>query len=153
MSTRKFLTIFAAAAAALTAIPADATPGSGAASTIVARGVTAEKIKSHSSNQPYDVVVQQITIDPGGKTGWHTHPGNAIAVVKSGTLTIYNGNDPSCTPHNYSAGQVYLDPGDGFVHLGRNETAMPLEIVVTYLDVPPGGSVRVDAADPGTCAL
>ena len=154
MSKKRNLSILVAAAAvAMIALPAGATPGSGAAGTILARGAATEKVKSHS-NQPYDVVVQQITIAPGGHTGWHTHPGNAMAVIKSGTLTIYDGDDPSCTGRDFGAGQVYLDPGRGHVHFGRNlSVTTPVEIVVTYLDVPLGGSVREDAANPGNCAF
>lgn len=151
MSKTRYLAILAVAAAALAAIPAGATPGSDASGTIIARGQATEKIKSQS-NRPFDVVVQQITIAPGGHTGWHTHPGNAVAVVKSGTLTIYDGDDPSCTGRDFTAGQVYLDPGRGFVHFGRNlSVTVPLDIVVTYLDVPLGGSVREDAPSPGNC--
>jgi quercetin dioxygenase-like cupin family protein len=147
----KCLSLLVVAAATLAAIPASATPGSGASGTVIARGVATEKIKSQAK-RPFDVVVQQITIAPGGHTGWHTHPGNAIAVVKSGTLTIYDGDDPSCTGRHFSAGQVYLDPGGGHVHLGRNEsTTTPLEILVTYLDVPLGGGVREDSGNPGNC--
>lgn len=147
----KSLCLFLAATAALVAVPAAATPGSGASGTILARGVATDKIKSHS-NRPFDVVVQQITIAPGGHTGWHTHPGSAVAVVKSGTLTIYDGDDPSCNGRHFNAGQVYLDPGRGHVHIGRNEnTVVPLEILVTYLDVPLGGGVRQDVEKPGNC--
>jgi quercetin dioxygenase-like cupin family protein len=138
--------------AALTAGIAIATPGSGATSTILARGLATEKVKTQG-NQPYDAVVQQLTIAPGGTTGWHTHPGNAIAVVKAGALTIYDGDDPSCAPHTYSAGDVYIDPGHGHAHIGRNEGTVPLEVFVTYIDVAPGGPVRVDAADPGNCSF
>ena len=75
-----------------------------------------------------------------------------MAVIKSGTLTIYDGDDASCTGRDYTAGQVYLDPGRGHVHFGRNlSVTVPLEIVVTYLDVPLGGGVREDAASPGNC--
>ena len=153
--SRKYLSVVVAAVVALVAVPAAATPGSGVDGPIVARGATADKVKSHSHG-PYDVVVQHITIAPGGHTGWHTHPGNAIAVVKSGTLTIYDGDDTSCTGRPISAGQVYLDPGRGHVHIGRNETDKTLkpetlEIVVTYLDVPVGGGVRQDAPSPGNC--
>ncbi len=147
----KCLSLVVAVTAALVAVPAAATDGSGASGTVLARGTATEKIKSHS-NGPFDVVVQQITIAPGGHTGWHTHPGNAVAVVKSGTLTIYDGDDASCTGRAFEAGDVYLDPGRKHVHLGRNESATdPLEIVVTYLDVPLGGGVRQDAENPGNC--
>ena len=139
------------AATAVTGI-AVATPGSGASGTILARGLATEKVKTRG-NEPYEAVVQQITIAPGGHTGWHTHPGNAIAIIKAGTLTIYDGDDRSCTPKTFSAGDVYIDPGYGHVHIGRNEGTEPLEILVTYVDVAAGnGPVRIDAEDPGNCS-
>lgn len=139
------------AATAVTGI-AVATPGSGASGTILARGLATEKVKTRG-NEPYEAVVQQITIAPGGHTGWHTHPGNAIAIIKAGTLTIYDGDDRSCTPKTFTAGDVYIDPGYGHVHIGRNEGTEPLEILVTYLDVAAGnGPVRIDAEDPGNCS-
>jgi quercetin dioxygenase-like cupin family protein len=156
MRSRTYLALVAllvATVPALVAMPATATPGSGASGTILARGLSVDKVKTRG-NQPYDVVVQQITIAPGGHTGWHTHPGSAIAVVSSGTLTIYDGDDASCTGREFAAGNVYLDPGYGHAHLGRNEsTTTELSIVVTYLDVPIGGTVRLDVDDPGNCSF
>jgi quercetin dioxygenase-like cupin family protein len=147
------LTVLAMVGAALMAGIAIATPGSGATGTILARGLATEKVKTRG-NQAYDAVVQQITIAPGGHTGWHTHPGNAIAIIKAGTLTIYDGDNRSCTPRKYNAGDVYLDPGYGHVHIGRNEGTVPLEILVTYVDVAAGGGpVRIDAEDPGHCSF
>jgi mannose-6-phosphate isomerase-like protein (cupin superfamily) len=134
------------------AVPAAATPGSDITGPIIARGLADQKIKTRG-NQPYDVVVQHITIQPGGYTGWHTHPGSAIAVVTTGTLTIYDADDATCTGRDFDAGEVYLDPGYGHVHLGRNEGTTPLEIYVTYIDVPIGGGVREDAPDPGKCSF
>ncbi|MGH2490027.1 MAG: hypothetical protein ACRDF9_00840, partial [Candidatus Limnocylindria bacterium] len=73
------------------------TAGSGVISaTVVARGTAGDKVKTRG-NQAYDVVDQTVIIAAGGHTGWHTHPGMAIAVVKSGTLTIYHGHDRTCT--------------------------------------------------------
>jgi len=37
------------------------------------------------------------------------------------------------------------------VHLARNEGTEDAEVWVTYLDVPPGTSARIDANDPGNC--
>jgi quercetin dioxygenase-like cupin family protein len=129
-----------------------ATAGDGASGTILVRGFAEEKVRMRGNNLPYDVVVQEIVILPGGHTGWHTHPGIAVAVVKAGALTVYDADDESCTGTEYVAGQVYVDPGYGHVHIARNEGSTPTEVVVTYLDVPfGGGSIRIDAPDPGTC--
>ncbi|GAA6525005.1 cupin domain-containing protein [Intrasporangium sp. DVR] len=150
---KKTVAVIAAGAMLALALPASATPGSGVSGTVVARGTAVEKVKTRG-NAPYDVVVQNLTIAPGGHTGWHTHPGIAVAVVKAGTLTIYESDDESCTGHDYTAGEVYVDPGYGHVHLGRNVSSdVTLEIAVTYLDVPVGEAVRIDAADPGNCSF
>lgn len=103
------------------------------------------------SKDPTDTVVLTTTINPGGSTGWHSHPGPAFIVVTQGTLTVYEGDDPTCTPHRYSAGTGFLDPGLGHVHIARNEGTTPVTVIQTYLNVPPGGSPRIDAADPGNC--
>jgi quercetin dioxygenase-like cupin family protein len=149
---KRHILLLLAVVPVLAAVPAFATPGSSASGTIVARGAAVDKVVTRG-NQPYDAVAQHITIAPGGHTGWHTHPGNAVAIVKSGALTIYDGDDRSCEGRDYTAGDVYIDPGYGHVHIGRNEGTTPLEIVVTYLDVPLGGGVRIDSADPGNCTF
>jgi quercetin dioxygenase-like cupin family protein len=150
MTKKKYIALLAAACVALIAVPVAATPPSGISGPFIARGVAVDKVKTRG-NEPFDVVVQDLTIAPGGHTGWHTHPGMAIAVVTAGTLTIYDAKDRSCTGHEYGAGEVYVDSGYGHVHIGRNEGSTTLEIIVTYIDVPIGGAVRIDAADPGTC--
>lgn len=101
-----------------------------------------------------DTVMQQILIAPGGSTGWHTHPGPAVALIKAGALTLYSGDDPTCTGRTYSAGEAFIDSGQGHVHLARNlNLSENLEVWVTYFDVPPGSSVRLDSPDPGTCTF
>jgi len=41
--------------------------------------------------------------------------------------------------------------GFGHVHIARNEGTTPVTVVQTYLNVPPGGSPRVEAPAPGNC--
>ena len=151
MKPTLLLTILAALVASGIAL---ATPGSGIVSApVLARATFPDhfKIKLRDSSQGADVVVQQVTIAPGGQTGWHTHPGPAIVLVKSGTFTLYDGDDPGCTGHAYGPGQGFVDPGYGHVHIGRNEGATNVELYVTFLDVPIGGAPRIDAASPGNC--
>ena len=107
------------------------------------------------SNAPdaADVIVQQIMIQPGGFTGWHTHPGPAVVVVTAGTLTYYPGDDPACTGYDFGAGQAFTDPGQGHVHSARNEGSTPVSLYVTYFDVPPGAGPSIPAASPGNCGF
>jgi quercetin dioxygenase-like cupin family protein len=131
-----------------------ATPGSGVlGAPVLARGTLDGhfKIKLRDSSKSGDVAVQQVILAPGGSTGWHTHLGPAVVIVKSGSFTLYDGDDPSCTGSTYSAGNVFVDQGYGHVHIGRNEGSTNTELYVTYLDVPAGQPVRVDAPDPGNC--
>lgn len=96
-----------------------------------------------------DFAVQQITLAPFGTTGWHTHPGPALAIVKSGELTLYEGKDSSCRGTVYKAGQSFVDRGFGNVHIARNEGNGNVEVWVMYLaPAPAGQSVRIDAAKP-----
>src|SRR5262249_61392382 len=56
-----------------------------------------------------DVVMAQITVDPHGSSGWHSHPGGAIIVVKQGTPPVYRaiGNQGQST--TYGAGDAFTE--------------------------------------------
>jgi len=99
---------------------------------------------------PQDVVMRELTIAPGGDSGWHFHPGPTYVLMIQGALTNYHANDPTCTGHISSAGQGFVEP-PGDVHIVRNEGGVPAVFVVTFLDVPVGGLFRFDAARPGNC--
>ncbi len=93
--------------------------------------------------------MQQIVIAPGGNTGWHSHPGPVVVLIKSGQMSFY---EEDCTLRTYSAGQSFIDKGQGHVHIARNESQSEnLELWATYFDVPPGGAFRIDAPNPGNC--
>jgi quercetin dioxygenase-like cupin family protein len=98
-----------------------------------------------------DTAVQQIVFGPGGDTGWHSHPGPVVVLVQQGELTLYSAEDPSCNGRTYSAGQAFIDRGQGHVHIGRAGQSGNTVLWVTYFDVPPGQSVRLDAPNPGNC--
>ena len=94
-------------------------------------------------------------------------------VVQSGQITLYDapssggggggddsgdgdhashdGAPASCVGTTYTAGQVFVDPGYGRVHVGRNEGQTPAEVYTTYLQVPVGGAQRIDVPSPGNC--
>jgi quercetin dioxygenase-like cupin family protein len=92
----------------------------------------------------------QITVDPGGSSGWHSHPGGAIIIVKEGTLTTYRSVGRKCKATTYTAGQAFIErPGE--VDQVVNTGSVPYVLYVTFPRVPPGGSTRTDEPDPGIC--
>ena len=166
-SRRRHLVVAAVIAlASAGAIAAVLTPGSGILSApVFARASFADptdikfKINGHDKEVIHvpdarESVIQQIVIAPGGHTGWHSHPGPVVVLVKSGQLSFYDGDDPTCHAHTYSAGQAFVDSGQGHQHIARNEsTTENLELWATYFDVPPGGAFRIDVPDPGNCSF
>jgi quercetin dioxygenase-like cupin family protein len=97
-----------------------------------------------------DLHFVQVTIQPGGTLGWHSHPGLSFVIVKSGTATFYDGDDPSCTPHVIQAGSSAFEPA-GHVHIVRNEGSVPLVNVVMQL-VPTGAPRLISEPSPGNCS-
>lgn len=96
-----------------------------------------------------DMYVTQVTIQPGGTLGWHKHPGPSFVIVKSGTASFYQANDPSCTARTIPAGGTLFEPA-GLIHIVRNEGNVPLVNVVVQL-IPTGGPRLISEPSPGNC--
>jgi quercetin dioxygenase-like cupin family protein len=94
-----------------------------------------------------DYIISDITIAPGGSTGWHTHQGEIFGIVKAGTLTHY---ESDCKEDGvYNAGDPITDPtGADHVHIARNLGTVPVVLEVTYID--PAGAPTADSVpNPG----
>lgn len=96
---------------------------------------------------PSDALVAKLTFQPGGSVGWHTHPGPVVVTVASGALSIINASD--CVHRVYPAGSAFIDPGQGNVHVGYNETDGETVVYATFLAVPVGQPATIPASDPG----
>ena len=144
-----------------------ATPPSGIAFTPVGRATLPEfRVNRHieeldwkiklQAPQPIDVATQIVTFQPGAYSGWHTHPGPVLFTVRTGALTVYEGDDPACTPFVFPAGSGAVEAATSdHVHMVRNETASIAEALVTYL-VPVGTpqmQLRSDKPNPGNCPV
>ena len=99
-----------------------------------------------------DVHVVSNKIAPGGHTGWHSHPGPSLITVKSGTVTNYSSDDPTCTPQVYTAGTGFIDPGGDHAHILRNEGSVEAETIAVQI-LPAGAPRRIDAPKPGNCGF
>jgi quercetin dioxygenase-like cupin family protein len=153
------------ALAALTALPAGAAPPQTCGLTVrglidpnglpnvaaqFAEIISYAKIgdwKAKLSIDQFQLYAVEVTIQPGGWLGWHSHPGLSLVVVKSGTATFYEADDP-CTPITIPTGQTLFEPA-GEVHMVRNEGAVPLVNLVIQLTPP--GAPRADGAPDPNC--
>jgi hypothetical protein len=110
------------------------------------------------------------TVEVGGSSGWHSHPGGAIVLVQQGEITTYrslgksdeqegsrsddgvSGPFPRCIITRYTQGQSFIErPGEPLnaVNTGSIQTIG----YVTFPGVPVGGSPRTDEPNPGTCPV
>ena len=125
----KRIIILGLAAFGLMAGVAVAAQGIGAVGQIPARGTIAEPFKVETDGlvelKTRPRSTSSIRRSRSGPTA--TPAGTAIqtrasTTIKSGTLTLYDGDDPDCTPHVYNAGSTFVDEGGGHVHIARNGT-------------------------------
>jgi quercetin dioxygenase-like cupin family protein len=105
--------------------------------------------KAKLSIDQFQLYVVEVTIQPGGWLGWHSHPGLSFVVVKSGTASFYEADDPTCTPVRIPTLGTFFEPA-GDVHMVRNEGTVPLVNLVIQL-TPPGAPRAIGEPDPGNC--
>ena len=156
------LPLLIALALIVCAVPANATPSCDVVSENLLAPVPAGNFLSGSlnlmcrSNLPdwllftrvrgdSDLYVTKHTFQPGGQTGWHSHPGPSLITVIEGTLTVYHDD---CTFETFSAGESFTDIGCGDVHNVVNETGAEAKDVAVQI-VPHGAMRRIDVDDPG----
>lgn len=155
---RSALSTIVLAVAALSTFVAitHANPATGVTPTLLARGTypayelntdphSAVDFKAKTKDST-DIVVQMHDFAPGASTGWHQHPGPIFLTVTKGTITFYERDDPTCSPHVVTAGHGYVDTGEG--HFGRNETNEPAQDVAVAI-APVGAAFRTELTAPG----
>ena len=117
---------------------------------MLARATFAGDVKVQQ-NHAADVAIVENTFSPGGYSGWHAHPATTVILVKSGSIAIYTLlPNWSCEKKVYSQGQGFVEQA-GAYQIGINEGSVTADVLVTFLNVPTGGSTRseLDAAPTG----
>ena len=106
------------------------------------------------TKDPVDVRFQEVNIEPGGRSGWHHHPGVVIVAVKEGMVTFVDGADCSATAYGPGSphGSVFIEAGDVPGEARNMSTDLPAKAYATYVapDEDPG-VFRVEDA-PETCS-
>ncbi|MVU78096.1 cupin [Nocardia sp. ET3-3] len=116
--------------------PAAASPADGVTGTILGQ----------TSIGGTDYILREITIAPGGSTGWHFHDGFVYGVVRSGVLSHYKAD---CALDGvYHAGESLVENASpDYVHIGRNSGSEPLVLDVLYT-LPSHSPLSEDAPAP-----
>ena len=117
----RFSTASAILLASTISVPALATPGSGFAPSPIVSG-NFGTLGINTSNQKTDkwglilktlddtdIGADRLTVQSGGYSGWHAHPAPVFVTVTQGTIVWYDGSDPLCTAHTYTAGQSFIE--------------------------------------------
>src|SRR5262245_29128993 len=111
---------FALVAAAIAPAPGVLTPAASATPSENAEAV----IISQATVDGTDYITREITIQPGGSTGWHYHDGRVFGVIREGTLTRTMQDCSVVASPEGSA--VTEDSGPSHTHIGRNLGPGPL---------------------------
>ncbi|MFC7044458.1 cupin domain-containing protein [Halobacteriaceae archaeon GCM10025711] len=109
-----------------------------------------DAIVSELPRDASSAVVAKVTWEPEGTSGWHTHPGPVIVSVVEGELELINERD--CLVRTYTAGEAFIDPGQGNVHIASNPSESDSAVAyATFLGVPDGAPPTVMVA-PADCS-
>ena len=99
-----------------------------------------------------DVYVVDNKIEPGGTTGWHSHPGPSLILVVNGQVTNYTSKDRNCAGHTYAKGQGFIDGGGDDEHTLRNNGTTEAETIAVQL-IPHGAPRKIDEPNPTNCPV
>jgi quercetin dioxygenase-like cupin family protein len=144
----KITLIISTALAALAA----AAPAVAAKPPVFAQGRAFGAIKNPTTLKvkPGAMVLDTITIQPGGSFGWHTHSSPVAVIVTRGTLTVLDPSVDHCMPFKVSKGQAFVEAAD-HVHLARNDTAKPAVVYAMYIGIPTGSHANNASTQPTGC--
>ncbi len=90
--------------------------------------------------------VLDVTIQPGVRLPWHSHPGLLFVAVIEGSFDFIYGDD--CVVRTYNAGESFVDPGFDNFHMGRNPSdTEELRIIATFLGAPSDDPLTLPVSD------
>ena len=97
-----------------------------------------------------DIGADRLTVQAGGFSGWHAHPAPVFVTVTQGSIVWYNGSDPLCTGHSYSAGQSFIEDAYVVHNVTSANGAEFIAIVIKPAGFP-GPQFRLNRDKPNNC--
>src|SRR5215472_16957034 len=91
---------------------------------------------------PSDFYFQDFVVAPGGRTGWHNHPGLLMIAIKEGSIDFY---DKDCHKRSFSAGQSFTESAEP--HNAFNPGSVNARLLIFYI-IKKGEPRRIEQAQP-----
>ena len=132
-----------AAVVVFTAGIAAATPSRGFTAKVL--GAATFDSLSIQESGPSTALFVRVEQEPGGTSGWHSHPANVFVLVKKGRVAVKGEGD--CARTIYTRGDIFRET-PGHVHKASNAGDGELVLIATFLGVPPGAAPTTDEANP-----
>jgi quercetin dioxygenase-like cupin family protein len=165
MNIRGHLISVAAAAGVclLSSTPAAATPGSkfGPPILVVNGHFGQIDVKTESAKTDHwgmiaktkddtDVGSDKLVIQPGGYSGWHSHPAPVFVTVTAGSIVWVDGSNPVCPAHTYNQGESFIERAYT-IHDVRNASDSEGAEYIAIRMNPTGVGFRIDEDEPTNC--
>lgn len=120
----------------------------------------AVQIRNKPDRRPTSVVnlqdgthlaVLKITVQPGARFPWHTHPGPVAVAVAEGALTYIYADDCVRRPYPQTA---FIDPGFDNIHMAFNSSETDVAVLIaTFFGVPADGPLTIPVSPEAGAAL
>ena len=171
MKYLRTVTVSAAAAALIASsifvVPALATPSSGFAPSLIVSGNFGTLNMNTAGDKTgkwglhlktldnTDIAADRLTVQGGGFSGWHAHPGPVFVTVTQGSITWFNGSNPLCPSRTFTVGQSFIEEAY-VIHNARNASASAVAEFVA-ITIKPVGFVgppfRLNRDQPTNCSF
>ena len=121
-------------------------PGATPSDTVSGALTSTDKVQQDGvvlkTKQPSTVTTFDLTYPPGAYSGWHSHPGIVIAVVKQGSVI----RQTPCSTETFEVGEAFTEVGSHFVRNASDSDPAVLSITRIY---PSSATVgRLDQPEP-----
>jgi len=98
-----------------------------------------------------DVTMHKVTMDVGGNSGWHIHPGLTFGIIAQGQVEFTRITKGGCVKQVFGPGQGFVEPVNE-VHIARNVGGEPLVMYLTRLNIPMGGATTDPSPKEPECS-
>jgi quercetin dioxygenase-like cupin family protein len=98
--------------------------------------------------EPSTILMLKLTWEPGGNTGWHTHPGPVVVNLVEGEVTIVHEED--CSEEMYSGGDAFVDTGK-HIEVARNPSESDQAVAYALFFGVPDGEPPTQWVEPRDC--